>query len=230
MKTLNHCITLLLLTAVSLTAAPIVVPPGLNPGDTYRLVFYANQRLDGVSNDIEIYNSFVSAIAASVPELDALDTSWRVLASTSTVNALVNAGLDPGDTSTRFYNTLGQLVATGVTTPVTGLYGGPQTSHSAGITDESGGSYLDLVYTGTTSSGQTLNPLGSSNPLTGAPFITHSGWTQISPSYANRNMFYFYAISGELTVPGAAPEPGSLFLMGTGAMLLVASRLCKCRA
>jgi hypothetical protein len=230
MKLLCRFTALPLLAALTLSASTITVPPGLQPGDTYRIILYTSSHHDGASTEIDVYNAFVSSVAAGVPELAALGTTWKVLGSTATVSALSNAGLDPIDTSTPFYNTRGQWVATGTSGPGIGLYAGDLTSHGAPITDEQGNLYIDLALTGTRPDGLASTPLGSDHPTLGAYFLTDSRWTATGNNLnANTVPFSFMAVSGELTVPGGAPEPGSLFLMGAGAVLLAASRLRRRR-
>ena len=82
--------TLVLLLAVAVAgiasrsdAAIITVPPGLNPGDTYRLVFVTSLTRDAVSSDIGVYNDFVSTAAASSPDLAAWSRSQCRTASMS---------------------------------------------------------------------------------------------------------------------------------------------------
>jgi hypothetical protein len=41
-------------------AALVVVPPGLNPGDQYRLVFVTAGTRNATSSDINDYNTFVT--------------------------------------------------------------------------------------------------------------------------------------------------------------------------
>ena len=57
----------------SAQAAPIIVPTGLNPGDTYRLVFVTSTGRDGTSSNIADYNAFVTASANSQAALAALE-------------------------------------------------------------------------------------------------------------------------------------------------------------
>ena len=119
--------------------AAITVPPGLNPGDTYRILFFTSTTRDATSSNIADYNTFVTNAANLDPNMVLLSTTWSALASTLTVNALTNAGLSASDTTTRFFNTSGQLIATGVTGRSSALYAGTETTnHLANILDESG--------------------------------------------------------------------------------------------
>ncbi|MCC6539592.1 MAG: hypothetical protein IT162_18720 [Bryobacterales bacterium] len=99
--------------AARLAANPILVPPDLRPGDTYRLIFVTDATRDATSGNIADYNAFVAAEAAGSPALAALRTSWRALAATEFSSVFDNTGLDRADTTTRFYNTRGELIAVG---------------------------------------------------------------------------------------------------------------------
>ena len=74
-------------TAGTSQAQPTTVPPGLNPGDSYRLAFVTSTGIDATSPVIATYNSFVTAVAGTVPELVALGTTWAAIGSTTTVHA-----------------------------------------------------------------------------------------------------------------------------------------------
>ena len=213
-------------TAAGAHAAPIIVPPGLAPGSTYRLIFYTSAAHDATSTDIDVYNQFVTAVANGVPELAALSTTWHVLASTQSVNALNNAGLDVADTTTPFFNTRSELIATGVTSTTSSLYGGPQTRHGSGIDDEFGNNTNVLVFTGTSSSGQTSFPLGDNLVFAGLSKDPIATWTtlQFNSSTASDRL---YAISGVLTVPAAVPEPGTIWTLACGGLLLTAGAFRK---
>ncbi|BCX47931.1 PKD domain-containing protein [Haloferula helveola] len=78
---------------------------GINPvtglawaaGDTYRLIFLTSQTTDATSTDIATYNTFVQGVAAAsstYPDLG--NGSWKIVASTETVDARDNTGTNPG--------------------------------------------------------------------------------------------------------------------------------------
>ena len=185
-------------------AAAIVVPTGLNPGATYRIIFVTSTMRDGSSGNIADYNSFVTDAANLDAGLAGLGTTWTALASTATVNALDNAGLSAGDSTTPFYNTVGNLIAIGVTVRTTGLYGGFGTAHMSPIFSETGevppGS--NFVWTATRFNASVGTPLGGSpNTHMGRYTSTSSGWTQ-SFLEGHTALHHLYGISGVLTVPG----------------------------
>src|ERR1035438_6768697 len=77
-------------------ASPITVPVGLAPGSQYRLVFVtAETTYQALDSNIADYNAEVSLEANSVTALLDLGTTWRVIGSTSSVNAITNIGSDP---------------------------------------------------------------------------------------------------------------------------------------
>jgi hypothetical protein len=64
------------------------VPPGLNPGDPYRLVFITKDKIfTATSPNIATYDAAVTSQANTSAELVALGTNWRVIGSTSLVDA-----------------------------------------------------------------------------------------------------------------------------------------------
>jgi hypothetical protein len=221
---------LFVLLAGAAHAAAIVVPTGLNPGATYRIIFVTSTMRDGTSANIADYNSFVTDAANLDAGLAGLGTTWTALASTTAVNVLVNAGLSAGDSTTPFYNTVGNLIAIGVTVPVTGLYGGIDTAHTSPIFSETGevppGSVF--VWTGTQRDGSTIAPLGgtvSPNALAGRFASTTRLWTATGTSLQT-NLQHLYGISGVLTVPAASevPEPSAVALVGSALLALGIAR------
>ena len=221
-------------------AGPIVtVPPGLVPGDTYRLVFTTSTTMDAVSTNIGVYNSFVTTAADSVAALMKLDATWTVIGSTATVSAIQNIGASGATTG------IYDLAGTEVADNTSGLFSGGNLLAPISIT-QTGGSATDfLVSTGTTAYGLSdthLGPLGNTtirNCYALACVQTgyvdsnqHSlptGWW-IASNNANvpSNKNHFYAISSVLTVADA-PEPGSMVPAGLGAAILLAAARRKRR-
>ena len=206
--------------------AGVVAPSGLAPGDTYRLIFVTDSSILGSDPNIADYNAFVTAAANSDPGLAALNTSWTALLSTFAVNVLDNTSLSATDSSTPFYNTLGQLIATGVFNGDDGLYdsGDGFDSHSAQILDPSGvttTSPYALVWTGTLPEYATTFPafaVGFRSALAGDSTMLQDGWTR-SDNYFTTNALAVYGISGLLTVP--TPEPSTLGTAGLAAAALL---------
>jgi hypothetical protein len=182
---------------------------------------------DATSTDIAVYNAFVTTAANLDAGLAGLGTTWTVLGSTAAVNVLDNTGLSAADTTARFYNTAGSLIAAGVTVPTTGLYGGATTAHVATILTEIGSATNDSVATGTDHFGSTFDGvsyLGSTNVvITGLSILTAGNWTYHTGASTTFN-FPLYGISGVLTVPAGVPEPSALALLGSALLALGLAR------
>src|SRR5262245_19190294 len=84
-----------LLIASSASGIPITAPTGLNPGDLYRLAFVTSTTRSAYSSNIDDYNTFVTNVANTVPELASLGTTWKAIGSTATVDARDNTGTNP---------------------------------------------------------------------------------------------------------------------------------------
>ena len=68
-----------------------LVPDGLGPGDTFRLLFATSTTRDATSTDISVYNSHVqTAAAAGHADIQAYSAAFAVVASTAATDARVN--------------------------------------------------------------------------------------------------------------------------------------------
>lgn len=87
-----NCLFLAAVTVGSFTRAEaqVVVPPSLEPGDRYYLVFITDDQIAAGSGDIATYNKFVNDEAAKVAALKGI--SWKAIASTEKVSAKTNVG------------------------------------------------------------------------------------------------------------------------------------------
>jgi len=188
------------MSAANVFAALITVPTDLNPGDQYRLAFVTSSSTGGLSTNISDYNAFVTAVAAGVPELVALGTTWKAVGSTASVNARDNTVTNP-------------LVSTGV--PVYTLVDARIANDNADLWDgslhsplkynEHGAELERETWTGTSDSGVGFpgGQLGTNSPVIGSTSSIVGlwiSWVQADPSEPNG----LYAISGVLTV---VPEP-----------------------
>jgi len=208
-------------------ANPITVPSGLTPGQSYRLVFVTSTTTTAQSASIAFYNSFVTTAANSNATLAALDTTWVAIASTTTVNAIDNIGVD----GVPLYNLDGQEVAT--SDGLAGLWSGGLL-HSIDYNQNGISVGSVLVWTGTNPSGTaqapagpvTTEPLGDGLTVPGLASSVTSTWVyQPQGLFGEQPQFLnaVYGISGVLTYEPAGasvPEPASLSLVILGGMFL----------
>ena len=75
------------------TAGPWT-PPGLSPGNTYQLAFVTSEKIDALSDDINVYNEFVNGLAQASP-LTA-GPEYKAMVSTTKVAARDNAFVAQG--------------------------------------------------------------------------------------------------------------------------------------
>jgi hypothetical protein len=220
-RVLSPALALVILAAATLTSAvPITQPPGLAPGTEYRLVFVTSTRRDALSSNIADYNSYVTDLAESVPELLALGTSWRAIASTRHVDARDNTSTNPSEDGpgVPIYN----LAGTRIASDYADLWDG--TLESAVSWDETGsfpsystpwtGSNADGRGDAGNEMGEELTTFGSSNHASLGLWIN---WATSGSVLLGG----VYAMSGTLTV---VPEPTTATLLALGLVALAAHR------
>jgi len=201
------------------SAAIVTVPSGLQPGDAYRLVFVTDGSRSASSSNIDVYNTFVADQAAQSAELVDLETTWKAIASTNSVNARTNAGLSFTTSSPPIYNLAGELVANHNVDLWDGSIGS-----TINITQSGAVSLDERTWTGTDDDGTTMSlaALGYAGgfSMMGDTEGLTAGWIRRTsdPQSFSHPM---YAISGELTV---VPEPTMLSLLLLTAWPLVCRR------
>ena len=206
-----------LATAGAAQAALVVVPPGLNPGDQYRLVFVTDGTRNAQSTDINDYNTFVTNQVTGSPLATALTTAgfnlgtiqWKAIGSTPTVAARDNTGTNPSSTGVPIYLIDGNRVANNNAD----LWDGSILTSIDSTPQESGG--FGFVWSGTFDDGTTESGLGSNVGGSNVGFIgAVSAWINES-NQGGSEVYPFYGISTVLTVPSSdppvsVPEPSSL--------------------
>lgn len=207
----------------TIQAAPITVPTGLNPGDTYRLVFVTSTMRPATTSNLNGYNAFVTAAANLSPDLVALGTTWTAIVSTIDGDARDNTNTNPftDGIGTAIYTLSNQLVAQ----DNSDLWDGSLQSRID--TDESGNPiFSPSIWTGTNQDGTGAigNYLGfGGQPQIGTAAASASQWVNFGT--ADRNTFLqFYALSAELVVHSQIPETGTWALFALGLVGLKLAR------
>jgi hypothetical protein len=207
-----------------------ITPAGLAPGAQYRLAFVTNGSYQATSTDIATYNTDVNNEANNLggdsgSQIAALNSTWSVIGSTSSVNAIDNIAV-AGGASIPIYNLLGQLVATGDDTSAGALFNGSLPTPIQ-ITP-SGSVYTGFVFTGTGSAdgidrdGATF-ALGGATPLYGLS-TDPPEWASWGNQDASSGL-PLYAISGIITVGSPTPEPSTVGIVAMAmAILALAAR------
>jgi hypothetical protein len=213
-KYLAAAVLLLCLFSAPLSATALTIPPGLNPGDAYRIVFVTSIIRNALSSNIADYNTFVNDAAnAAGSVLQPLGATWSAIGSTSSVSAFDNIG---GASFAPIYLLDGTLVANGTADLWDGTIVNP-----IRIT-ENGDVFITPVWSGTQEDGTAYGtdlPLGSHYLGSGDPGIGLGleadyrwiGYSRGDPNGARS----FYGISNTLYVP-TVPEPSSFLLLGFG--------------
>lgn len=210
--------------AFEVSAAIVIPPPDLNPGDQYRLVFVTSGARDAISGDIADYNSFVNAQAALVSASGFPTSGWTAIASTVDVAARDNTGTNPASgAGVPIYRVDGVRVAD----DNADLWESPPPAASISVT-QFGTTYPNttppcasfpycLAWTGAVGFG-TSNPVSSLGGSGGTaagniflePDVSNFSWIQ---GYfdSSSNSYPFYAMSAVLTV---GSEPPASYTVG----------------
>lgn len=216
MRAVACCVGLLMMRATVATATPITIPPSLAPGSTYFLAFVTAGSRDATSSNIADYDAFVTTEALMDPALAALSTSWKVIGSTATVDAITHIAV-----TGPVYRLDGVKIASGSADMFDGDIDAPLSFDQHGIQD------AGLVWTGSNRNGlrNIGNSLGANglsvNTVSGSAAVADFEWIERTsdPQASSRK---FYGVSGPLEVPQAVPEPGTISLMLGPALALIA--------
>ena len=87
---------LVLFSFVSFVDAELMLrPPGLEPGDQYRLMFTTSETTDAVSPDIDFYDNFVQSLADDAPVVGTWGLDWQAFISVPGLGARDHTGTTP---------------------------------------------------------------------------------------------------------------------------------------
>jgi hypothetical protein len=211
---------LVLLSASSAAASPISIPAGLAAGSTYFLTFVTSDTHDALSSDIAAYDAFVTAEADMDPTLAALNTTWRVIGSTATVDAIDHAGV-----TGPVYNTRGEMVATGAGDMFDGTLDTPIVYTQSGIDLQA--AHL-LVWSGSNAQGIGIagQQLGATQVTAGDGDVAFHAWldgiggSPLPAVLPAESTLRYYAVSGPLVV--RTPEASSVALTMVPMLLMFA--------
>jgi len=199
---LHGVVFLLLSLAASSTVAQVFVPPGLEPGDSYHLVFVTSTTHHAVV-DLAILDNYVQQRADATGTIDTTGVEWRVIASQGDLLPEEHAR-DHALVTAPVYRLDGAIVADGyddlwnLNGDNDGLYN-PISINEFGIEVDAW-----RVFTGSAGDGTASFPIGqwSHNIGVGSLDATSENWIS-NGSYSYWTVeCHYYALSEELTVPG----------------------------
>lgn len=191
------------------------VPGDLSPGQTYRVLVVTDAERDGTSSNIADYDAFVSADVVNAPELAALNTNWRAVASTDSVDANVHTGtFTPGGVpiylpnGLRVFNDYDHMWDPASALPLVA----PNLTVSGGIP-------ASRTWTGTYAFGVSQSsPLGGASGFADGGAPSSSGYSWIwANNLSQTTLRPLYAISDVQTVPVPNPANSTAFGSGCGA-------------
>jgi len=204
-------------------ASAVIIPAGLNPGDTYHLVFVTDGTRDATSSDIEDYNDFVQGEAALNPVMTGTDlgVQYHAIASTQAVNALSNAPISGAVyllDGTTLIATSSADMWDGMPPPArinTNQYGDP--AYSGGAvwtgTDYDGTGGLDILATVFSLGSYTgVGLIGDWSQPYHPALNNETAWINVANDEDFTVSLPFYAMSEALIVPPAVPEPTTFSL------------------
>ncbi|MDG2380969.1 MAG: hypothetical protein P8N76_04795 [Pirellulaceae bacterium] len=177
---------------------------GLDPGSSYRLAFVTSQARDAASSEIEVYNSFVDSLGDNIVESD-----WKVIGSTASVDARDNTSTNPGlnGTGVPIFNLAGQRIADGNAD----LWDGSiQNSLLATVRGVEFFPPTPSAWTGTTAAGISAdNHLGKSpDAMLGLMTSTDASWiSDVSWNSTVSDAYALYGLSDILTISSPEPDP-----------------------
>ena len=177
-----------------------LLPNGIEPGDSFRLLFVTSATRDAASTGIADYNSHVQNAAGGNDSLKSFKDQFTALISTTSVDAKDNTGTTGSGVPIHWMG--GEKVAD----DYADLYDGDWDS-AKGRT-ESGGSYTGLVWTGGNKAGAKSGQRYAGADEVRLGDLSDATRPLSSPQAAASSESYpLYALSPVLTVAEPEPEP-----------------------
>lgn len=215
------CFSVALPTTASAAVLDLITPEGLAYGQTFRLVFATSTAHDAVSEDLSVYDSFVTsrAVAGGLTTYHGSAVTWQAMISTNAIDAIDRLP----STASALFLVNGTRLADSGSDLWDGFLDAPINI------SEFGTGTSNLVHTGTKIDGSLwFGNRGVGSPdgivVIGSTNGANSQWTEINDATTD-TPFAFYAFSNELTFT-PVPEPGTYALLAVGgsALLLVRRR------
>ena len=205
-----------------------LVPSGLDSGDEFRLLFMTTQHRDATPSDIADYDSFVQSSAAgslaggSLPAIQPYASLFKVLGSTSTVDARDHLGMNPDNSahkSAPLYWLNGGRLAFGNPDVWDGAWTNLSRANSRNQLGTANS--VSSVFTGSNTDGtkHATRFLGAGHPTPISIGGTRVGDNPIARATAAPAAYFpFYGVSPVFRV-GLVPVPVSVDLLGVGSGL-----------
>lgn len=198
------CAVSTLITVISFnTYAELIVPDGLNPGDSYQVIFVTSNTAGNIP-DISYYDSFVKSAAEQAGIGSTISVSWKAVVSTQTVHAKDHIAPPSPTLTVPIFNQAGELVAHSLADLWDGQLENPIRYDEFRKPIEA----TSYVWTGTRIDGTSASPLGTESPTYGDQDSTGPSWVIYSsapnPSLARKSV---YAISSTIVIPVETPKP-----------------------
>jgi len=225
--TLMTAALLLLGIAARAHAAPILVPPGLNPGDPYHLVFVSSTRTTANLGGLTGADALVQSLADAAGIGATQGITWRAILSDSTTDAI--SRFNP---TAPTYDTQGNRVAVnGAALWNTGSV--PLENPIAFDETGASGTFIE-VWTGSTAAGTLqradsdwTSAIASDLATSGLALSTGPTWMNALDTAENVPQS-IYAASSQLFAPDRAiPEPSTLALVSLGLLVLTGRRRAR---
>lgn len=229
-RLLRAVCALMLAVLTTYAQASLVVPPGLNPGDTYHVIFVTSTSTYASSADITTYDAFVQSAADTAGIGASIGVDWLALGSTPTLDARDHIAplFTDINVDTPIYNQNGELVANGYNDLLSGTY-----LVNPILYDEYAAALHTTVWTGSDGFGYRDNPnaLGNSTDsfyiAYGESDVKTYFWLNFDSSYESY-LRSLYAISEELVVTSSytaassnVPIPATVWLFGSGLLGMI---------
>ena len=182
-----------------------LIPPGLGPGDKFRLLFVTATSRQATSSNIEDYNSFVQAAASANADLASYSSTFRVVGSTQGVDGVdsVDARINTAaaDAKVPVYWLGGLRVAEGHWDFYGNTFGGVTWDNAGNGTKSNGTSFgSGYVFTGSVGTGR-LHSTGGLGGYRGNVVVGNPSRRPFEAGGASAlSEFPFYGLSGVFQV------------------------------